>query len=56
MKKYICPQSIALDITTEGLMAISDADNLGGGVKDNYTDQDDYTNKHLWDNPAWVDE
>lgn len=57
MKKYIRPQSMALDITTEGLMAASDVENLGGNVNSGtVTDQDDYTNKFKWDNPEWADE
>ncbi len=57
MKKYIRPQSTVLDIMTEGLMATSDPDNLGGSVhKGTVTDQDDYSNKYIWDNPEWTEE
>lgn len=57
MKKYIRPQSTVLDIKTEGLMATSDPENLGGSVHTGtVTDQDDYSNKYIWDNPEWTEE
>ena len=56
MKKYIRPQSTVLDIKTEGLMATSDPDNLGSSVHGTVTDQDDYSNKYIWDNPEWTEE
>lgn len=56
MKNYICPQSIALDITAEGLIAAStdtDTNNLGETVNNTVTKQSDYTNKFIWDNSEW---
>ena len=54
MKNYIRPQSIALDITAEGLIAASsDTDNLRENVNNTVTDRPDYTNKFIWDNSEW---
>lgn len=56
MKKYIRPQSTVLAIMTEGLMAASDSENLGGSVKGTVTTQDDYANKYIWNKSEWTEE
>ena len=56
MKKYIRPQSTVLAIMTEGLIAGSDTENLGGSVKGTVTTQDDYANKYIWNNSEWTEE